>query len=331
MMATPGTLHKEITAGKFKPAYYFFGAEDFRIAEAEKYVAQQFLPDKQLIINYHRIDGAKIPAADLMTELAALPMLGERQVFAVDNFQRYSAGEVDRILAFLQPPQPDRVVVFRSPSSKTPRKSSAFFKRMLEATEVVEFRRLTEREMAHHIQVKLKEGGIAIEPQALRVLFELIAGNRGALVAETSKLIDFKAAGDTITVDDVKQIVAGYEVFNIFQVADLIVDGDARRVLQSIESLLALGNSPATITTLLSQHFLSLYLVKNGRQPIGRRAFLVPKLTQQARQFENDRLEQIIIDIAEADAEIRRGRFKQDMALEILALRLVGERNPVHG
>jgi DNA polymerase-3 subunit delta len=281
-MSSPVELHKAVSAGKFKPAYYFYGTEDFRIAEAEKFVARQFLPDRQLTTNFRKIDGRKTSSADLMAELSTMPMLGERQVFAVSDFQSYPLKEVERILRLLTPPDPSRIVIFSSPSTKTPKKNSAFFAAVSKVAEPVEFRKLSDREIAAMVNRRLKEANIAIEPQALQLLIGLIFGNRGAVDSETTKLINYKREGDTVTVDDVKQIAAGYEVFNIFEVADLIVAGDTRKVLHMIESLLAGGNSPAAIVSLLQQHFISLYLVKNGKKPLGRRGFLIPKLGEQA-------------------------------------------------
>ena len=86
-MVTPFQLLKDISAGKFKPAYYFYGSEDYRITEAEKYLARQFLPGAQMSVNYRKFDGRKTKAGDLITHLSNLPMLGEKQVFVVSDFQ----------------------------------------------------------------------------------------------------------------------------------------------------------------------------------------------------------------------------------------------------
>ena len=324
-MATPQKLFQDVSAGKFKPAYYFFGSEDYRIVEAEKFVARQFLPDRQLATNYRKIDGKKTSCADLLAELSSLPLLGERQVFAVTSFQSYSPTETERILRLLTPPQLDRVVIFSSPSSRTPKKNSSFFTAVAKVAEPVEFRRLSQREVESRIRANLQKDGIQVEPQAATLLAELVAGNRGALEMETSKLVNYKQTGETVSVEDVRQIAAGYEVFNIFQVADVIVAGNTRKVLQMIESLLAAGNSAATVISLMLQHFISLYLVKNHKKPLGRRGFLIGKFTEQAVKYDNSRLEQIIIDIADAEAQLRRGGFKPAMALEVLALTLTGE------
>ena len=84
-MTTPRQLLQDISGGKFKAAYYFYGSEDYRISEAIKYIAHQFLPDMQLTVNYRKFDGRKIKTGDLLTELSTLPMLGEKQVFVVTD------------------------------------------------------------------------------------------------------------------------------------------------------------------------------------------------------------------------------------------------------
>ncbi len=330
-MATPQRLFQEVSTGRFKPAYYFFGTEDYRITEAEKFVARQFLPDLQLVTNYRKIDGKKTSCADLMAELSNFPMLGERQVFAVSDFQSYTPTEIGRVLRLLAPVDTTRVVIFSSPSSKIPKKNSSFFIAVSKVVEAVEFRKLSNREVAGLITRQLQQAEVKIEPEALKLLTELIAGNRGAVEAEVAKLVNYKEPGETVSVEDVKRIAAGYEIFNVFQVADLIVAGDPAKVLRAIENLLANGNSPVTITTLLQQHFISLYLVKNGKKPLGRRGFLIPKLSEQAAKYDNNQLEQIIIEIAATDSDLRRQKLKPEMALEMLALTLTRGSRQVNG
>ena len=48
---TPQELLKEVSGGHFRPAYYFCGEEDYRVAEAEKFITQTFLPSKQILTN----------------------------------------------------------------------------------------------------------------------------------------------------------------------------------------------------------------------------------------------------------------------------------------
>ena len=327
-MASPAQLHKDISAGKFKPAYYFFGVEDYRIAEAEKYIAREFLPKLQLAVNYRRFDSRKTKAGDLISQLSNLPMLGEKQVFVVTDFQSYKPTEVKAVLALLSPPDPNRIIIFDSPAAKAPNKKSAFFTAVSSVAEVIEFKRLDFDEAVRTIRSRFKTENINITEEALRLLTELLDGNRGAMESEMNKLVNYKGSGETIEIEDIRKVSAGYEMFSIFDLADLIVDSKIKKALQMLKQLLAEGVSPVTFTVLLQQHFTSLYLVKNGRPPLGNRGFLVYKFRQQAGKFDNRQLEDMIIAIAAADADLRHSELlSQETVLETLALTLAGGKN----
>ncbi len=325
-MATPQKLFKDLSSGKFQQAYYFYGPEEYRLIEAQKYLVKAFLPDLQILTNYHKIDGRRTSTADLVTELSNLPMLGERQVFAISDIQSFKPKELERIFKMLTPPDPNRVIVFSSPASKVPKKSSAFYKAISKVTEPVEFKKLTEQTAMSQIQGKLRKESIEIEPAALTLLTKLIDGNRGALEGEVGKLIDYKGSGQTVTVEDVKTVAVGYEVFNLFHLADQVVAGNTKKALQMISSLIAEGISAAALTSLLQQHFLSVYLVKNGKKPVGNRAFLIQSFREQGMRYTNEQLESIIGDIAQLDSDLRRSSLKPEMALQMLAVSLTGER-----
>ena len=324
-MPTPSTLFKDVSAGRFKPAYYFYGSEDFRIAEAEKFVARQFLPDRQMTTNLYKIDGRRTKMPDLLAELANLPMLGEKQVFVVRDFQSYRPKEVQQVLNLLTPPDPNRIIIFSSPSARTPKKNAAFFNSVSKSAEAIEFRKLSYQETSAQIKARLEKEGLTISPEALNLLTELVAGSKGAMEAELAKLCNFKNAGEAIEVTDIKSVSAGYEVFDIFALADQVVAGDTRKVLQMARKLLAEGKSPATLIALMQQHFTSLYLVKNNKSPVGRRGFLTHKFKAQADKYDNARLEQIIIEIADADVQLRHKGVKPETTLEMLVMTLAGE------
>jgi len=323
-MTTPKKLLNDITAGKFKPAYYFFGTEDYRISEAEKFVAKQFLPDLQRPSNYRRLNGKKTSSADIIAELSNLPILGERQVFSIDNIQSYSPKDIERILKILVPADSNRIVIFRTPSSKIPSKKTAFYKKMIGAVEAVEFKKLTSNETSSLIAVRLQNAGVNIQPEALTMLTSLVAGDRGGLEAEINKLLNFKEKGEIVEVADIEMISAGFEVFNIFELADFVIAGNTEKAIRMLKGLVADGNSPATIVTLLQQHFTCLYLVKNGRKPLPRREYFIYKYREQANRYKSEQLEELMVEIAKTDADLRKGGLKRESLLEMLILRLAG-------
>ncbi|MFQ5498132.1 MAG: DNA polymerase III subunit delta [Candidatus Zixiibacteriota bacterium] len=322
-MTSPQKLFDQLRNGQFQRAYYFFGAENYRIAEAEKFVAGAFLPDQQMILNYRKFDGRRTACRDLLAHLANLPMLGERQVVGVSNIQSYRPTDLERILKMLTPPDPNRVVIFSSPSSKAPKKRSSFFSTISKITETVEFRRLLPEEIGRQISSRMKKTGIEIDHSALKLLVELLAGDRGGLESEISKLIDYKEGEGRVTQEDVRNLCSGYELYNVFELGQVIVAGDAGRALRMVESLIAGGANPSSMVTLLHQHLVCLYLVKAGKPPLKRREFLASRYRQQASRFSDRELQQMILKAADAESVSRQGRLNPALAFQTLLFELL--------
>ena len=319
-------LHAEITKGNFKPVYYFYGSEDYRRVEAEKFVADHFLPSAQRSVNYHRIDSKKTSAAELHAKLANLPMLGEREVFVIGNFESIKPKEIEGLMPLIKSKDTNRVLILSTGSAKTPKKTSAFFKSVTEFAEPVEFKKMTSAETQSAIISRLSKNKISIENNALELLTGLLDGDKGGMEAELNKLIDFKSEGETVTIEDIKLITAGYEIFNIFELGDVIVQGKIQKIVRMLNSLVGSGTSIDFLMSLLGAHFISLYLVKNGRSPVGNRGFLIPKFRQQARSYSNQELESIIIALADSNAELRKQNLPNELVLETLTFNLAGQK-----
>lgn len=327
-MITPKALAAEIGKGKFRTAYYFFGVEDYRIAEGIKYLTAAFLPEEQRRSNLRRLDCRRDSIDTILTELASLPLLGERQMLVIAQFQSLHTKQVEKVLALLEPPDPNRVVIFTSPSAVMARgrrafTSRAFFKRVSKAAAVVEFDKMTMADARGSISRMLQAADRSIDAQALELLTVTTAGNRGGLEGEVRKLIDYTPEGGAITIDDIRKVCSGYEVFNVFELADQIVAGSTGRVVKMLDKLLADGQSPVGILSLLQNHFMSLYLVKGGRKLTGPRAWLTPRFAEQARRYSIGRLEDVICELAAADSDLRGGPLKPETTLQTVIVGLM--------
>lgn len=327
-MITPKALAAEIGKDKFRPAYFFYGLEDYRIAEGIKYLTAAFLSEEQRRSNVRRLDCRRDSFDTILTELASLPLLGERQVLVIAQFQRLHIKQVERVLALLEPPDANRVVIFSSPSSVMARgrkafTGRAFFKRVAKSMTVVEFEKMNMKDARGGVQRMLKSAGVTIEPQALELLVVTIAGNRGGLEGEVNKLIDYTDPGGTVTIDDIRKVCSGYEVFNVFELADQIVTGSTGRVIKMLDRLLADGQTPVGILSLLQGHFMSLYLVRGGRKLTGPRAWLTSRFAEQARHYKPERLEDILCELATADADLRGGPLKPESTLQTVIVGLM--------
>jgi DNA polymerase III delta subunit len=164
----------------------------------------------------------------------------------------------------------------------------------------------------------LKEHDMAIEPEALTLFTEMIAGNRGALEREADKLIEFKQRQGKITLEDINQVCSGFEVYDVFKLAEYVIDGDRRRVFKMLHKLMAAGDVSGTILFALGRHFIHLYLLRTGGQLPPYLRWLSRQLASQAQRFSEEQLAHMIVETAAAQSSMRHGRVKPEAALEML-------------
>jgi DNA polymerase-3 subunit delta len=252
-------------------------------------------------------------------------MLGERQVFKIDDIQTLAQNQIEKILSLLDPPDANRVVIVASPSAKTPNKRTKLFKFLNEKTAAVEFARLRADSASRRIQAMFKKSKVDIEPEALNILTELSGGDLGGLTAEVDKLIDYIGEGGTVKKDDVALLSSDYQVFKIFELADRAASGNFDQAMSIIKSMDRSGVKPSSLLFWLGEHFVGLYLAKNRKSFGSGKRDMSWKYRDQFGLFENDQLERIITLIARADFDLRSNIKPENVILEKLIFSICSE------
>jgi DNA polymerase-3 subunit delta len=324
-VVSPAELNKELESGRFRAVYYFFGSEDYRIKEAEKVVVSRFLPKVQQTTNHITLSAQKDSLENIINELSMIPMLGERQVFKINDIQMLSQTQIEKILSLVTPPDPNRVVIVASPSAKAPNKKTKLFKFLSENTAAVEFAKLRGDSASSRIRSMFKKARVEIDPEALRILTELSGGDLGGLVSEVGKLIDYIGEGGTVTKDDVALLSSDYQVYNIFELADRAATGDFDQAMSIIKSMDRSGVKPSSLLFWLGEHFVGLYLAKNRKSFGSGKRDMSWKYQDQFGLFDNYQLEKIINLIARADFDLRSNIKPENVILEKLIYSICSE------
>jgi DNA polymerase III delta subunit len=226
------------------------------------------------------------------------------------------------------PPDSNRLAILASPADKTPKRDSAFLKKMNQQATTVKFTQLTPGEAGRVVGARLQAEGLKIDENALKLMLELIAGNFGALQSEVEKIIHYKKdqGSDHVSVDDVKDVCSGFEMYTVFQLGQYVAERDVTRALKMVDQLISIQSGVSgAILYFLGEHFVLLYLLRNGKRLPGRRAWKAAQLRPQAEQFTSERLEEIILKIADTTARMRRKQADSRLAMEALVVELTGE------
>jgi len=194
---------------------------------------------------------------------------------------------------------------------------------------------LTADRLQMWVQVRVKDLGGSISPQAVNALSKLIGGNLWIMSNEIAKLTLF-AAGRRIEEKDVNRLVANARESSIFNLVDAVFEGRTDIAENVLQELLGSGESPSQILFMLARQMQLIIRLKDmkehGRPKMEMQSrlglaqeFLWIKTAAQAERFTFPRLKEIYTKLLEADLAIKTGKLDGDTVLSVLVAELTSQ------
>ncbi len=277
-------------------------------------------------MNTTLLDGAEATLAEVQGACDALPFFAERRLVIVEGMLANANRDLVKALADYLPTLPDWA-----------RLALVEHKRLPDNHPIVKLARAHERgyertfdlpsNALNWIRKRAPQHGADITPQAAAALAELVGDDLYAADNELFKLATYTAGARPIDVDDVALLTPYVPEANIFEMVDAVVRGDAPGALSRMHRL-AEESDPLGLLGMIVRQFRLLILTKTyleaGHSPDGLaeaiavHPYAAKKLPAQARGFSMDELEEIYRRLLDYDVQIKTGRLKPDLALDLL-------------
>ena len=157
---------------------------------------------------------------------------------------------------------PDTVTVLVLPAMDKTQQKSKWFQAWLQAASAIECKEVTAKQLPQWIAGRLQQQGLRIDGDALDVLAERVEGNLLAAKQEIDKLALLHPDGGQILLQQAQQAVADVARFDVFDLAQSWMLGDAKRVLHLCASLQAEGDEPVLLLWAVSEDLRALLRLK---------------------------------------------------------------------
>jgi DNA polymerase-3 subunit delta len=115
------------------------------------------------------------------------------------------------------------------------------------------------RDLGGMIDEVLQDAGMKITPEARQLLTARLGADRGLSRAEVNKLVLYAAGQPTIDVEDIEIIVGDAAELALDRLANAAGLGERRSAVIECDRLIAAGESPQAIITVIQRHFLRLH------------------------------------------------------------------------
>ena len=324
-------LEEDIKKGTFARVYLLYGEEEYLKKYYTRKLIRALIPDDNTI-NLNIWKEAPVDVGELMEQALTLPFFAEHRLIVVSDSTLFKSGGQD-LAEWIPNIPPETVLLF---SEKDVDERSKLFKAVKNNGAILKLDRIKGKQLENWILAQLsKAGRTKIQSSAMRLLLDRVGDDMLQISSELEKLISYTHGRDTILEEDVKNIITVRLENRIFEMTDSIAYRRRGRVLDLYHELLALKESPLGILTMLFRQFERMLRVKELRdrgldvqtisEKLSIQAFRARKIIGQSEQFTMTEIEEILRRMGETDSDIKRGKMKDEMAVELLIIWITRE------
>lgn len=331
-------LKAAIRAGDPAQLYLFHGEEAYLREYYLGKLRERMTDGPAAEFNLHRLSGSALDLDELTSAVEALPMMAERTLVEVDDYDLFAAPEADRArLTELFCDLPEYVClvfVFDTVPYKPDGRLKKLTAALREHGHVVEFARQSQSELAAWIVRRFRQAGKKIDTRLAEYLVFLTDGTLSSIVSEVSKVAAF-ASGETIEKTDIDMVVEKSLDAQVFDITDAMAQRDFDGALRKLSEVLAMQSEPIAVLAAIGSNLRRMSaahtLMAKGKGPdalanlTGVKPFAAQKSMAAARKFPRAWCDRAVVACMETDHRLKSSADDPERLLELFLARLAQE------
>ncbi len=317
--------------GEIKNVYLLCGGEFFFIDKAREKILSRLNVDKQTELVTIDCD-SKPAVGEIISAIDSSPFFGTRNVVLVKNANFFSGDKkFERLENILRDMQPTNYVIFTAKAADKRRK---LYKIIDKVGGVLEADPLRPWEVDDWLNAKLKSLGKIMRSEARRHFNERLGIlpeiSLWYLENELDK-VALNVDGNEITAADLRRIMLAPPEVSNFALTDAVDERKASKAVYLLKTQARDYGKLPLVTTLLVNHVRRLLRAKffiaqgvTGRrlgEPLEMNPYIAQKLGETAKSYKEKILEEVFVELAEADFKLKTGRAGVE-ALERIIIKL---------
>ena len=299
---------------------FLYGEDTYRMKEKMKEIIEKYKKVHKSGLNLKYFDNFE----DLKDGMKQMSMFKEKKLAIINNpfsniefKEKFSENGKDFAKS-------EDIIVFYQEEVN---KNDTFFKFLKKNAKCQEFSLLGGLKLKEWIKKEFEKYKVKIEPKALETIIEYIGNDLWRMANEIKKLASYKK-NKIIKAEDIELLVRPKIETAIFKTIDAISQKNKKLAINLIHKHIEKGDHPLYLLSMINYQFRNLLIVKDfieRRKPYsiilkksGLHPFVVRKSYFQCQKFTFQELKKIFQKIFEVDLNIKTGRIKPEIALDML-------------
>jgi DNA polymerase III subunit delta len=329
---TYAEFQQSVKGNRFAPIYLFHGEEDFLIDEGVQLIVDKVLDEGSKGFNLDVVYGSKVDAKDVVGHASSFPMMGEKRVVVVKEFEKLAGTDTEKevVAAYVNKPLESTILILVSLAPDFRKKP---FTDLKKRAEVVECKPLYDNLIPGWIADRIRHQGRDANPEACRLIQAYVGNSLRSLQNELDKLYVFLGDRKKITLEDIAAVVGATKGFTIFELQNAIGRKDAKEAIKILERMLEAGQSPQMVIVMLSRFFTQLWKLTDMRsrrlpdveiaKEIGVSPYFVKQIIEFRSNFDLQHIEENFKSLLEADTVLKSTSRDPRLVLDLLVLSLI--------
>ncbi len=313
-----------------KPVYIIFGDDLYLRREAINQVIHAVIPGDDADVGVSRYDGQSVKLADVMDELRTLPFFSKRRVVLVEDADPFVTSYRKEMETYVESPSSTGNLIL---VVKTLPANTRLAKLTAKSGLAIDCSSPTESDLLPWMTNYAAKLESKLEPDAAKLLLELVGAELGILVAEIDKLSIYTADTGKIRRADVARLVEAGRLETIWKVLDAAGEGNGALAAKLLDDLISSGEHPVgllaamTFSLLKVHHAGRLRAARLSLADACRAAGLAPfsfeRTGRQHTHLGPRRVDQLPALLLKADLDIKGGSMLDSrVVLEMLIVQL---------
>ncbi len=260
------TLKNALKSGKISHAYLFTGPRGVGKTSVARILAHEFnqftYDETQNHIDIIEIDAASNRRIDEIRELRdrvhIAPTSGKYKVYIIDEVHMLTKEAFNALLKTLE--EPPRHVIFILATTEAHKLPETIISR----TQRFTFKPIENRDAIQHLQSIAEAEKIHIDNEALQLIVDHAEGS----FRDSIGLLDQASnTSKNITLPDIEKMLGVAPRVAVMEIVQLVMDGNARSVVNKLDQMLLGGSTPTQIAKQLN-HELRIILLDSPKPDI---------------------------------------------------------------
>lgn len=258
-------LKVDLSAGTPGCAYIFYGEESYLREYYLGELRKKLVPAGFEEFNYHKLEGRDLTVQSLVEIAEAMPMMAERTLIVVTDFDIFKLNEEQRekLIAFFDdiPPYVCVVFVYDIVEYKPNKTMKKLYKAVSDHVAAVEFRAADNSDLVAWIARRFRALGKEIDRQTAEYLIFTCGGLMTGLVPEIAKIGAY-TKGKSITQKDIDAVADPVLSAEVFKLSDAVLQGNYDLAASILGDLLKMQTEPIMILAALGSQLRRIYTAR---------------------------------------------------------------------